>query len=178
MSIPDELMWSYYELVTDRTPQEIAALKQEVASGKLHPRDAKIKLATEIVDDFHTPNAEPFDSRSNTSATITGEANLPATIGTNTAAEFNRVYRDRQAPSDLPENYIRSEPGKMRLSRALVRLGATDSRAEAERLIKQGAVEIDGGVIADPTFEFDLSVPRKYLLKVGKKKHFYLVVQG
>jgi tyrosyl-tRNA synthetase len=66
----------------------------------------------------------------------------------------------------------------MRLSRALVRLGATDSRAEAERLIKQGAVEIDGGVIADPTFEFDLNVPRKYLLKVGKKKHFYLIVKG
>jgi tyrosyl-tRNA synthetase len=167
MSIPDELMWSYYELVTDRTPQEIAALKQEVANGKLHPRDAKMKLATQIVDDFNAPSGEPFDLKTN----------ISVTIGTNTAAEFNRVYRDRQAPSDIPENYIGSEPGKMRLSRALVRLGATGSRAEAERLIKQGAVEIDSGVIADPTFEFDLSVPRKYLIKVGKKKHFYLIVQ-
>lgn len=127
-----------------------------------------MKLATEIVDDFHAPSGEPIDLKTDTTVTI----------GTNTAAEFNRVYRDRQAPTDIPENYIGSEPGKMRLSRTLVRLGATDSRAEAERLIKQGAVEIDSGVIADPTFEFDLSVPRKYLIKVGKKKHFYLIVQG
>jgi tyrosyl-tRNA synthetase len=65
----------------------------------------------------------------------------------------------------------------MRLSRALVRLGATDSRAEAERLIKQGAVEIDNVVVPDPTFEFDLTIPRRYLLKVGKKKFFHLIVQ-
>ncbi len=49
MSIPDELMWSYYELVTDRTPKEIVGLKQEVASGALHPMDAKMRLAEEVV---------------------------------------------------------------------------------------------------------------------------------
>src|SRR3981189_1737000 len=53
MSIPDELMWSYYELVTDRAPQEITALKQEVASGKLHPMDAKMRLAQEVITRFH-----------------------------------------------------------------------------------------------------------------------------
>src|SRR5882724_10733668 len=53
MSIPDELMWSYYELLTDRTPAEIAALKQEVASAKLHPMDAKMRLAEEVISDFH-----------------------------------------------------------------------------------------------------------------------------
>ncbi len=177
MSIPDSLMWSYYELLTDLSPDEVLALKKSVESGGLHPRDAKVRLATQIVDDFHAPSADHIDSKGSISANITGKTAVSATIGTNTAAEFNRVYRDRQAPSDIPENYIGSEPGKMRLSRALVRLGATDSRADAERLIKQGAVEIDGGVVADPTFEFDLSVHRKYLLKVGKKKHFYLIVQ-
>src|SRR5437879_3043772 len=57
MSIPDELMWSYYELVTDRAPQEITALKQEVASGKLHPMDAKMRLAQEVIAAFHGKDA-------------------------------------------------------------------------------------------------------------------------
>jgi len=167
MSIPDDLMWLYYELLTDLSEQEIMALKNAVKSGQVHPKKAKEDLAKKIVDDFHSTKAAGLSAGDSGSVTI----------GTSTAAEFNRVFRDRQAPSDIPENYIGSEPGKMRLSRALVRLGATDSRAEAEPLIKQGAVEIDGEVVSDPTFEFDLSVPHKYLLKVGKKKHFYLIVQ-
>src|SRR5437588_7074145 len=52
MSIPDELMWSYYELLTDRGPTEIASLKKEVSSGKLHPMDAKMRLAEEVISDF------------------------------------------------------------------------------------------------------------------------------
>ena len=167
MSIPDGLMWSYYELLTDLSPQEILALKNAVETGKLHPKQAKEELAKKIVDDFHG-SPSPFPQ---------GPSATPVSIGTSTAAEFNRVFRDRQVPTDIPENCIGSEPGKMRLSRALVRLAATDSRAEAERLIKQGAVEVDGAVISDPTYEFDLAVPRRYLLKVGKKKHYYLVVQ-
>ena len=162
MSIPDDLMWSYYELLTDLSPQEILALKNAVKTGKLHPKQAKEELAKKIVDDFHGAQ---------------GQSVTPVSIGTSTAAEFNRVFRDHQVPTDIPENYIGAEPGKMRLSRALVRVEATDSRAAAERLIKQGAVEVDGAVISDPTYEFDLGVPRKYLLKVGKKKHYRLVVR-
>jgi tyrosyl-tRNA synthetase len=177
MSIPDNLMWSYYELLTDLSHDDVFALKKRVESGELHPRDVKVRLATQIVDDFHTSASNHNDQRINISATITGKANVSATIGTNTAAEFNRIYRDRQAPSDIPENYIGSEPGKMRLSRVLVRLGATESRAEAERLIKQGAVEIDNVVVAEPTYEFDLNVQRRYLLKVGKKKFFHFIIQ-
>jgi len=64
----------------------------------------------------------------------------------------------------------------MKLSRALVRLDAAPSRAEAERLIKQGAVELDDVVIADATYEIDLNTPQKHLLRVGKKKVFYFVV--
>src|ERR1700694_1646316 len=75
MSIPDELMWSYYELVTDRTPKEIAALKQEVAGGALHPMDAKMRLAQEVIAGFHGEDA----------ARKAGE-------------NFQRVFRDRQAP--------------------------------------------------------------------------------
>src|SRR5450432_3672787 len=57
MSIPDDLMWSYYDLITDRTPEQIVALKQEVASGKVHPMDVKMRLGEEIISGFHTPEA-------------------------------------------------------------------------------------------------------------------------
>src|SRR5712692_2191284 len=154
MSVPDDLMWSYWQLLTVLTDNDITDLRREVAAGQAHPMSVKTALAKRIVCDFHGNEAAE-----------------------RAANEFQRVFRDRQAPVDIPENYIGSEPGKMRLSRALVRLEAADSRAEAERLIKQGAVEIDGIVVTDPTFEFDLSIPRRYLLKVGKKKHLHLVVR-
>src|SRR5271168_4703091 len=79
MSIPDELMWSYYELVTDRTPAEIADLKNEVAGGKLHPMDAKMRLAEEVVTGFHGAEA-----------------------GRRAAENFQRVFRDKQAPEEAP----------------------------------------------------------------------------
>jgi tyrosyl-tRNA synthetase len=154
MSIPDDLMWPYYDLLTDRKPEEIAAIKKEVSSGKMHPMDIKMRLAQEVIAGFHSVDAALKASEN-----------------------FQRVFRERQTPADIPENYIGSEQGKMRLSRVLVRFDAAPSRAEAERLIKQGAVEIDDTVVTDPTFEFDLNARRKYLLKVGKKKFFHLVVQ-
>jgi tyrosyl-tRNA synthetase len=154
MSIPDDLMWSYMELLTDRGVGTIESLRKNVQAGTTHPKQVKVSLASEIVRGFY------------------GEA-----ASTEAAQHFQRVFTDRQAPADIPDNYIGSEQGKMRLSRALVRLDAAASRAEAERLIKQGAVEVDDKVITEPTFEIDLATPKKYLLKVGKKKFFHLIVQ-
>src|SRR5246500_587481 len=79
MSISDELMWSYYELVTDRTPQQIAELKAEVESGALHPMDAKMKLAEEVVTGFHGADG-----------------------GHKAAQNFQRVFRDRRVPEEAP----------------------------------------------------------------------------
>src|SRR5271169_3591770 len=87
MSIPDELMWLYYELVTDRTPQEIAALKQEVATGALHPMDAKMRLAQEVIADFHGEEA-----------------------ARKAAENFQRVFRDRQAPVEMQEIRLKRGP--------------------------------------------------------------------
>ena len=70
-----------------------------------------------------------------------------------------------------------SQPGKVYLSRALLSLDAAPSRAQAERLIKQGAVELNDVVITDPTFEIDLNTPKTHLVRVGKKKVFYLDVK-
>jgi tyrosyl-tRNA synthetase len=160
MSIPDSLMWSYLELLTDRSAKMIEDLKLNVRAGTTHPKQVKLTLANEIVADFHG-----------------------AEIGLSAAANWDREFSLRQVPDDAPtkrlpqDNLIGSEPGKMKLSRALLRLDAAPSRAEAERLIKQGAVELDEVVITDPTYEIDLNIPKKHLLRVGKKKLFYFVVQ-
>jgi tyrosyl-tRNA synthetase len=154
MSIPDELMWNYYELATDRTPSEIAVLKSEVANGKLHPMDAKMKLGQEVVSIFHGAEA-----------------------GRKAAENFQRVFRDRQAPQDIEEIPFELEPTKTKLVRVMVGIAAAPSRSEAERLIKQGAVELNEVVVKDVAFEIDMSVPKTHLLRVGKKKFVHLVVK-
>src|SRR5437867_1077740 len=153
MSIPDELMWSYYELVTDRRPQEIVALKQEVAGSKLHPMDAKMRLAEEVISDFH------------------GQA-----AARKAAENFQRVFRDRQAPVEAPVVKLPKGPAK-KLAALLVDLKLAPSKAEGERLIKQGGVEIDEARIDDPRRDIDLSQPLEFLLRAGKKKFLRIVIE-
>jgi tyrosyl-tRNA synthetase len=153
MSIPDELMWSYYELVTDRAPQEIAELKKEVQSGKLHPMDAKMRLAEEVVSDFQGTDA-----------------------GKKAAENFQRVFRDRQAPEEAHVQKVARGDAK-KLTALLVDLKMAPSKAEAERLIKQRAVEIDEVCVEDARKEIDLSKPVEFLLRAGKKKFVRVVVE-
>lgn len=153
MSIPDDLMWSYYELVTDRTPEEIAALKAEVSSGKLHPMDAKMRLGQEVVSGFHGTDA-----------------------GTKAAANFQRVFRDREAPTEVPVQKIPRGPAK-KLIALLVELGLAPSKSEAERLIKQKGIEINESPVEDFRKELDLSRAGEFLIRAGKKKFVRLVVE-
>jgi tyrosyl-tRNA synthetase len=152
MSIPDELMWSYYELVTDRTPQEIAALKHEVASGALHPMDAKMRLAEEVVSGFQGAEA-----------------------ARKAAENFQRVFRDRQAPAEAPIHKVSLGAAK-RLTAFLVELNVSPSKSEAERLIKQRGVEIDEVCVEDVRKEIDFSKPTQFLLRAGKKKFLRIVI--
>jgi tyrosyl-tRNA synthetase len=160
MSISDSLMWSYLELLTDKTNEGIRKLQQDVQAGSTHPKQVKVSLASQIVKDFHGEEA-----------------------ARKAASNWERQFSDRQVPDDAPvktlskDNYAGSEQGKVQLSRALLQLGAAPSRAEAERLIKQGAVELDGKVIKDPRHEIDLKTPRRCLVRVGKKNIFYLDVK-
>jgi len=153
MSIPDDLMWSYYELATDRTPQQIAELKKEVAGGKLHPMDAKMRLAEEVISDFHGKDA-----------------------ARKAAEHFQRVFRDRQAPTETP--IVKLPRGAARkLGTLLVDLKLAPSKAEAERLIKQKAVEIDGAAVDDSRRDIDLSKPTDFLVRAGKKKFVRVIVE-
>jgi tyrosyl-tRNA synthetase len=153
MSIPDELMWSYYELVTDRTPHEIAGLKKEVHDGRLHPMDAKMQLAEEVVGGFQGEEA-----------------------GRKAAENFQRVFRERRAPEEAPVQKLPlGQPKK--LTALLVELKLVGSKSEAERLIKQRGVEIDETCVEDVRKEIDLSKPGEFLLRVGKKKFLRVVVE-
>jgi tyrosyl-tRNA synthetase len=178
MSIPDELMWSYYELVTDRTPEEIDGLKKEVSSGKLHPMDAKMRLAEEVVSDFQGADA-----------------------GRKAAENFQRVFRDRQAPEEMREIHLRRTPGGLitsrhespnvaqairiplagnfeKWSKILAALELVSSTSEAERLIKQKGFEINGQTIQDPAVKLDADRASAYEVRLGKKNFVRIVVES
>src|SRR5580658_777256 len=158
MSISDELMWSYYDLLTDFGPHVILRVREEVRTGTLHPKKAKMELAHNIVVGFHGEDAAKKASE-----------------------EFDQIYSKRQMPSDLKEHALSRKEliqeyavhdGKMKLSRIIVREGFAKSKAEAERLMMQGAVEWDGKKALDATFLIDLDQPGDHILRVGKKPPF------
>jgi len=153
MSISDQQMWLYYDLLTDFSSLEIARLRQEVQDGKLHPMDAKMKLAQMIISGFQGEDA-----------------------ARKAAEEFQRVFRDRHAPEEAPQHNLRRGEPK-RLTALLVELNVAASRSEAERLIKQGGVEIDRTRVSDVKKEIDLSTSGAFLLRAGKKKFFRLVIE-
>ena len=161
MSLSDELMWTYYELLTDRTPAEIAALKGEVASGAVHPRRAKVDLAKAIITDFHSAEAAAAAE-----------------------AEFDRIFVKKEAPDAVREVEVR--PGAAPdgdasttvyaadgLNRILVKCGLAESGSEATRKIKQGGVKIDGAKLSD--FGWKVPGPGEYLLQVGARQFVKLV---
>jgi tyrosyl-tRNA synthetase len=181
MSIPDDLMWLYYELVTDRTPQQIAALKQEVSSASLHPMDAKMRLAEDIASGFHGPD--------------------PARKA---AENFQRVFRDRQSPQELKqikiavrraydgtiEAYEMQDAGGQLISKlnfpllgtekwskVLVALKQIGSVSEAERLIKGGGFEVNEKTVTDTTSKLNLGQYGDYVVRIGKKKFLRLSVE-
>ncbi|HXW55057.1 MAG TPA: tyrosine--tRNA ligase [Candidatus Cybelea sp.] len=150
MSISDDLMWSYYELLTDFPPPVVVRLREEVRTGSLHPMDAKMQLAHTIVAGFHGEQA-----------------------AAQAREEFERVFRDRRAPADMPEARLKS--GERSLLSLLVEAALVSSRSEAERLIKQGAVEVDGQVEKNVKRVVGLARGGALSLRVGKKRFLRVV---
>jgi tyrosyl-tRNA synthetase len=150
MSISDEVMWSYYELLTDFPSPAVVRLREEVSIGVLHPMDAKMQLAHTIVAGFHGEEAAK-----------------------KAAEQFRLVFRDRKAPTEIPE--MKLAWGTRRLSEVLNETGLASSRSEAERLIKQGAVEVNGTVEKDVKRMVVLNPGEMVALKVGKKKFLRIV---
>jgi tyrosyl-tRNA synthetase len=146
MSIGDDLMFRYYQLLTDMSLADIAALRQRIERGELHPMDAKMNLARSIVTDFHS-----------------------AEDAAAAAEEFTRVVRHREAPTEmastpLPEG-VRGAGG-IRLPHLLAKTGLAASVSEATRKIKEGAVEINGARVTDLALA---DAPAELVIQVGKK---------
>ncbi len=148
MSVPDELMARYWELATDISDERLADLKEGLASGRIHPRDAKMDLARTFVRMFQ------------------GEA-----AAEEAEQRFKTVFQQRALPEDINEVIISPGEffdGRIRLIRLLVLLGLQETNSEAKRSIQQGAVRINGERRDDPNAEVELR--EGDIVQVGKRK--------
>ncbi|VEB37796.1 tyrosyl-tRNA synthetase [Legionella sainthelensi] len=143
MSISDELMWRYINLLSFKTGSEIASLRNSVIQGA-NPRDIKIDFAKEIVTRFH-------DQQQAEKAHI----------------EFIERFQKGVIPEDLEEQIITLQ-NSLSLAQLLKQANLTQSTSESMRLIKQGAVKIDGNKIEDPGLE--LALGQTYIIQVGKRR--------
>ncbi len=144
MRISDELMWRYMELLSFEDPQEIRLKRAQVADGA-NPRDVKFELAREIVERFHGRSAAE-----------------------NAAREFNARFRDGVLPRDMPELTLHAPAGGLVITQLLKLADLAPSVSEANRLIEQGGVKVDGEKVSERALT--LMKGRAYVIQVGKRK--------
>jgi tyrosyl-tRNA synthetase len=155
MSISDPLMWRYYELLSSRPMSELRALKDDVATGKVHPKAAKQALSHELVARFHGPAAADAAQ-----------------------AEFDRVFASRGLPDAIEEATLELPAGgTLQLVAVLAQSGLATSNSDARRLVAQGGVTVARGDAADVQAEGERMTEATaglgagvYLVKVGKRK--------
>jgi tyrosyl-tRNA synthetase len=150
MSISDELMWRYYELLTDCSSGEIAELRAAAERDERHPRDLKVELASRIVADFHSQAEAEEASR-----------------------EFDRLFRERQTPADIAT--IEKPAGAIKLVKLLAGEGLAPSVAEAQRLIAQGGIRVNGERVSDVRCELGSLAGEEALIQVGSRKFLRVV---
>ena len=152
LSVSDDLMWRYYELLSDLTNDEIGTLKAEVENGSVHPKAAKMQLAREMTARFYDD-----------------EAALAA------ESHFETIFKKHDIPDDIPECQLSCPEETIWLPKLLVEAGMVKGTGEGRRMIKQNAVSIDGEKISDQ--DCNVQVAGEVLLKVGKRK-FCRVIFG
>lgn len=142
MSIPDEAVLQYYKLVTRFEPPQVAQIEADLKSGRLHPRDAKMQLAREIVSIFHGDEA-----------------------AARAEEHFKTVFQQRELPSDMPEHALSGPTNIVDLMHAA---GVVSSKREARRLIQQQGVKLDGEVVeSDETI---VEPGQAKVLQVGRRR--------
>ena len=144
MSISDDLMWRYFELLSFREEKEISKLKKSTEDG-VNPRDVKFELAMELVERFH-------DKKLAVAAKV----------------DFIELHSNRNIPVDIEEFVVNSEEGGYLLTVAMKESGLVKSSSESRRLIKQGAVKIDGNVVLNENHT--LKVRSSSTIQVGKRR--------
>jgi tyrosyl-tRNA synthetase len=149
MSISDDLMFRYFELLSSLELEEIKGLKDGIAGGRLHPKDVKIRLAQELVERFHGARA--------------AEA---------AKADFEAQFSRGEVPDDIPEFKLSPDQKTIYIPRVLKEAGLAGSTSDARRLIKQGAVSIDGKKVRSE--EIQVQGPQA-VLKVGKRRFLRVI---
>jgi len=144
MSISDDLMWRYFELLSFRSLDDVAGLHKRVADG-MNPRDAKFELALEIVARFHDADAAEAAKQ-----------------------EFISRFREGEMPEDMPELTLEAQDGELGIAHLLKGAGLVSSTSEAFRMIKQGAVRIDGERVEDRSLTIDAGSTNVY--QVGRRR--------
>ena len=144
MSITDELMWRYYDLLSFRSAEEIANLRREVGEGR-NPRDIKVLFAQEIVARFHG-----------------------AAAAEDALSDFEARFKQGGVPDDIAEVLLSASDGGLSVVQVLRQAGLTASTSEAMRMIAQGGVKIDGEKVADKDAVIPAGV--SHVLQVGKRK--------
>ena len=145
MSVSDNLMSRYYELISSISLEELQKIKADIKVGLLHPMEAKKKLAAELVDRF-CEKGEGARAREN----------------------FERVFSKKNLPDEMPTIDIAWDGESMKLAKIIAMAGVAKSNSEARRLIQQGAVEVDETPVTD--IDAELSGSHKHILRVGKKR--------
>ncbi|MBF0621649.1 MAG: tyrosine--tRNA ligase [Magnetococcales bacterium] len=153
MSVTDDLMWRYYELLSSASMTEIAAMRADVEGGQLHPMEAKKKLAEEMVSRFHSLD-DAQQARS----------------------EFENMFRKKGLPDDIPEKTLSGNAEGLGLPAALTAAGLVKSNSEGMRMIRQNAVSVDQAKVTDTRYQ--LVTDQRYLLQVGKRRFAYVTVSG
>jgi tyrosyl-tRNA synthetase len=144
MSISDELMWRYFELLSFRPMSEIEQFRRDIEAGA-NPRDIKFKLAEEIIERFHSAD-DAVSAREN----------------------FIARFQKGAMPDEMPEVELKATDGKLAIANLLKEAGLTVSTSESLRMIKQGAVKIDGNKVEDRSLEIEAGATSIY--QVGKRK--------
>ena len=144
MSITDDLMWNWYDLLSLRSNTEIAQLKKECAEGR-NPRDAKVLLAREIIERFHDKAAADAAE-----------------------AEFNARFQKGAVPNDIKDVTVAAPTGEIGIMQLIKAAGLAPSNAEAGRNIDQGGVRIDGESVRDRTLKIQAGA--EFVLQVGKRR--------
>ncbi len=152
MRVSDDLMFRWYELLTDLKPSEVQSLKSEVEQKKKHPREVKVQLAKFLVARFHSQSAAQAAED-----------------------EFNRIFVDKGLPDQIAE--YKTTAQDIGLIQLMTLAGLTESNGEGTRLITGGGVSIDQQKISDAKLKLQLKSGQSLIIKAGKKKFIKVVVE-
>jgi tyrosyl-tRNA synthetase len=172
MSVSDDLMYRYYELISSVSIEELGKIKADVKSGTLHPMEAKKRLASELVDRFCAGEMPAWINTSD----VHDKGKFHISIGQIAREEFEKVFSKKNLPVEIPVVEVVWEGERMKLAKIIAIAGMAKSNSDARRLIQQGAVEVNEASIKD--IDTELSAFGEYTLRVGKKRFVKIVAKN